>query len=578
MLLANIPHPITITEEMLVNRTFTFRSETADATISETFLLSATGLIAGYSHPNERTWDIRDNCLRIIDQHGNATCHLHIRPSELGIFELAGHFRDPSNGYQETHVVHTLQDMGSDYHLKIQSFDLFDTLVARRCFEPLAVFRNVEEKSGVLHFAARRHAVEMSMFGRQAYGLEEIYALLIAERLITEHQAQVLKAMELEEEWEMLFPIAEIISHVKPDDIIISDMYLPREFIERVLREKCGLDNKLYLSNYGKHHRTIWPEIKDTHSIRAHFGDNWHADVVGASEAGIQPMFVSISKWNQSEEILRACGLEPYAHALRELRLETFHDDLPTLKAIQAQVAINLPLLLLGSFWINQTAKEFGADKILACARDSNLWNGILSSKHLARYGMPITHYTSISRFACLAPSPDYEAYFLSHLGRKNLLIDVVGTGRSLTTLIDRLQLSHRIQPCVLVADQNTPAVLPNTKFLLAKEFTTHRLALEMLNTSSDGSTIGAMSDGARLQILKQPVEYSASFIEIMRECRIVSDRFIAILDKLPALQNLPQMDVIRSSANAIADQLPPQLFNLQAVISEFNDNIRVSS
>jgi hypothetical protein len=578
MLLANIPHPITITEEMLVNRTFTFRSETADATISETFLLSATGLIAGYSHPNERTWDIRDNCLRIIDQHGNATCHLHIRPSELGIFELAGHFRDPSNGYQETHVVHTLQDMGSDYHLKIQSFDLFDTLVARRCFEPLAVFRNVEEKSGVLHFAARRHAVEMSMFGRQAYGLEEIYALLIAERLITEHQAQVLKAMELEEEWEMLFPIAEIISHVKPDDIIISDMYLPREFIERVLREKCGLDNKLYLSNYGKHHRTIWPEIKDTHSIRAHFGDNWHADVVGASEAGIQPMFVSISKWNQSEEILRACGLEPYAHALRELRLETFHDDLPTLKAIQAQVAINLPLLLLGSFWINQTAKEFGADKILACARDSNFWNDILSSKHLARYGMPITHYTSISRFACLAPSPDYEAYFLSHLGRKNLLIDVVGTGRSLTTLIDRLQLSHRIQPCVLVADQNTSAVLPNTKFLLAKEFTTHRLALEMLNTSSDGSTIGAMSDGARLQILKQPVEYSASFIEIMRECRIVSDRFIAILDKLPALQNLPQMDVIRSSANAIADQLPPQLFNLQAVISEFNDNIRVSS
>jgi hypothetical protein len=240
-------------------------------------------------------------------------------------------------------------------------------------------------------------------------------------------------------------------------------------------------------------------------------------------------------------------------------------------------VSVNLPLLLLGSFWINQTAKEFGADKILACARDSNLWNDILSSKHFARYSMPLTHYTSISRLACHDPSPDYEAYFQSHLGKKNLLIDVVGTGRSLTTLIDRLQLSHRIQPCVLVADQQTPSVLPNTKFLLAKEFTTHRLALEMLNTSSEGSTTGAMTDGARLQVLKQPVEYSERFIETMRVCRSVSAKFISILDKLPAQQNLPQMDLIRGSANAIADQLPAHLHNLQAVLSEFNDNIRLS-
>ncbi|RYE61714.1 MAG: hypothetical protein EOO82_01310, partial [Oxalobacteraceae bacterium] len=339
-----------VTADWLTSRTFTFRTEPVAGTISETFTFHRNGFIVGYSHDNERFWDIDGDAVRILDQYGNATCTLKRRASVQGKIELAGPFCNPAAEYEPTAVFHVLEENDSDYHARIQSFDLFDTLVARRCYEPLAVFRSLEVKSGIANFAERRHAVEMSIFGRRAYGIDDIYDLLVAEAFLTRKQANVIRLMELEEEWANLFPIAELVANVNPNDIIISDMYLPRTFVQRVLKEKCGLDNTLYLTNYGKHLRQIWPHILAKYTVRSHFGDNLHADIVGPSQFGIQPMFVTISKWNKAEEILHAAGLADYAHALRETRLQTFHRNPQIANVLKAQVTVNIPLMLLSSF------------------------------------------------------------------------------------------------------------------------------------------------------------------------------------------------------------------------------------
>ena len=63
----------------------------------------------------------------------------------------------------------------------VDSFDVFDTLIARRCIDPLLVFEAVEAATGVAGFAAARRAVELAISG-PGTTLAEIHAG-VAERL-----------------------------------------------------------------------------------------------------------------------------------------------------------------------------------------------------------------------------------------------------------------------------------------------------------------------------------------------------------------------------------------------------------
>lgn len=563
-----------ITVEWLTSRTFTFRAEPTGVTISEKFTFHRNGFIVGCAHPNESFWDTDGQHVRILDQNGMATCELELKPLGNDQIQLAGFFRSPRADYELTEITHILEENGSDYHAQIQSFDLFDTLVARRHPDPLEVFRAVEARSGVAGFAARRHTVEMGIFGRRTYGLQDIYDLLVDEAFLTARQAKVLQTMELEEEWNTLFPIGEVVARVNPDDIIISDMYLPRPFVERVLKEKCGLDNKLYLSNYGKHQRLIWPSIIETYKLRTHFGDNLHADVVGASTFGIQPTFVSISKWDRTEEILHATGLSAYAHAVRETRLKTFNRNPKILNALKAQVSINIPLMILGAFWVKLCADHFSADKILTASRDCNLWDRLLSSKHFARCGMPTTEYIQISRALCYEASEEYEAYFRTRLGGRNLLVDVVGTGKSLAHFVESLNLQDRVRPCILVAD---PYAVPEgavIEALLQKNFPHYRIFLEGLNASLDGSAVTAIPESNGTRILTQPNEFDTFMRAIIVELRSTFERFLPSLDSFAPPNELPSLAALQVAADEIIEMIPAQGMKLATLYYQQGNNL----
>ncbi|MGF9695142.1 hypothetical protein AAIH46_20145 [Rhizobium sp. 0TCS1.26] len=562
------------TREWLTSRTFDFVIEPHDITVSRTFLFHASGSVAGYSHPNERFWDIDGETVRILDHNGRPTCVMKTRLAEGGRLQLAGTYCGPLPNEGDPRSTHVLRENASDDHGKIQSFDLFDTLVARRCYDPLEVFRAVEVKSGVAGFAERRHLVEMSIFGRQDYGLDDIYASLVAEGLVTEATAGMLCMMELEEEWDTLFPIQEVVAFVNPGDIIISDMYLPYEFVQRILKEKCGLENELYLSNYGKHQRKIWPDVMAKHAIRCHYGDNLHADVVGASEVGIQPMYVSISKWSATETILHQAGLSAYAHAVRRLRLGIHHREPQIANALKAQASINIPLMILGSLWIRQLAATFEADRILTCARDCNLWHEMLVSSHFARTGMPHARYLKISRTLCHDGREEFEAYLRSNMGERNLLVDMVGTGQSLNSLVDRLDLRGRLRPCILVADPvaaRNPAALD---FLLLKDFMGYRLFIEALNASLDGSAAAAVFDHQGLRIVTQPNEFGPLMQRIITLSRNLFGEFLVDLDGVLPPKEMPSIDTLQAAAEGIVAQLPEQVMKLQPIWSEQGKNL----
>ena len=565
----------TLTAQWLTSRTFRFRAEPRGEVLSENFVFHPNGFIVGYRHPNETYWDLDGETVNVRDANGAVTCSLRASVLADGRACLTGAFVVPFRPTVASGVTHVMEEVESDYHARIQSFDLFDTLVARRCFAPLEIFAAVERKSGVAGFAHHRHALEMATFGRSAYGIGDIYQLLVSQNVLSQRQAEVLQLMELEEEWENLFPICEIIALVNPSDIIISDMYLPEAFVQRIVREKCHLSNKIYLSNYGKHSGAIWPHILENYRHREHFGDNAYADVVSPARCGVAARLVTASKWSEAEEVLNNVGLRPYAHALREARLRTHSEQALIRGAQAAQYAVNIPLLTIASLWLASLARASNADALLMCSRDCNLWTRLFNSEQVARLGAPAARYVQISRKLCYSQSPAYDAYFLQRVGQRTLLVDVVGTGRSLVYLLNRLGAAGRVRPCVLVADpvvgvENSAAY----ETFLTKPFHPYRLALESLNASVDGSAVGSRLADGLVAIEKSDNEFSPEArrtIAAMREAFLF---FLAVLKDAPAVRARPPADALRSAGDAIVELIPKYIAMFVSLAEEQRRNL----
>lgn len=161
------------------------------------------------------------------------------------------------------------------------SWDCFDTLVTRVRLDPLTVFDWMGEKYGLADFTRRRKAAE----SRAPETLFSIYEELAKDYQWTEEEKAFYKRAEIQAEIDQCVPIEENLRQVKDGDLIVSDMYLPREVIEGILR-KNGLNKavSIYVSTGGKSSGTIWKSLP---SIDLHVGDNLHSDVNSPKAFGI---------------------------------------------------------------------------------------------------------------------------------------------------------------------------------------------------------------------------------------------------------------------------------------------------
>ncbi|MCM1294202.1 MAG: HAD-IA family hydrolase [Muribaculaceae bacterium] len=181
---------------------------------------------------------------------------------------------------------------------EIISFDIFDTLLFRPYVRPIDLFLHMEKVFNKPFFMnarihAEKHARDKST--REDITLDEIYAEL-------DSQFQDMKQRELDWEYMVLTPNMEMKSvwdfakqHGKKI-IVTSDMYLPTEFIKRVLQKNgFGDYDKLYVSgDVGKTKSTgtLFEYIIKELNIRAdkilHIGDNKKSDYQNPRRHGIK--------------------------------------------------------------------------------------------------------------------------------------------------------------------------------------------------------------------------------------------------------------------------------------------------
>ena len=285
----------------------------------------------------------------------------------------------------------------------MNSWDCFDTLIARKFITPESIFEEVGKRIDDPTFVQRRKLAEKNTTIK-TYG--NIYKNL----------SDVDSSIELDVEFEHVIPISKNIRQVENGDYVVSDMYLPKEFILKLLK-KCGLTKKINLivTPSGKKEGTVWNYVSN---IDNHFGDNKKTDVRSPRKKGINGIHVTDSQLNEIEKIVYESN-KNLASLMRTIRLSSPYDDEHRNKIWIDQANLNVPILILGSLALpnNKT--------ICFNYRDCIYWRQI----YTALFNKKSTVLHS-SRKYYLFPTQEYKEYVASTL-RDEVLVDLKGSGKS---------------------------------------------------------------------------------------------------------------------------------------------------
>lgn len=271
---------------------------------------------------------------------------------------------------------------------KVVSFDIFDTLLTRPYIKPTDLFLHIEEMSGLTGF--REHRIEAEKIARRRHKEQaDVTFDQIYEEVSTKYKH--LKTEELRYEKELLSPkkdTLEIYNEAVRQGktiIAISDMYLPQDFLESVLKEKGYTQiSRVFVSNeegcckgdgllFEKVLKTLGIESRDI----VHIGDNYDADKKMPERLGIRaycrptdvqtmfdnPAMAKFKSFVQNSPCLASSVLTGIfaRHHAKEMLLSPF---------TELGYYLGGPLAVGYCMHIHKVAKERGNDAILFVSRD----------------------------------------------------------------------------------------------------------------------------------------------------------------------------------------------------------------
>ncbi len=285
--------------------------------------------------------------------------------------------------------------------IKLVSFDVFDTVITRKCGPPEAVFRATGGKLrdlGLLTLSPR--AFEQARTGAERRArqhrapreitLAEIYAELNRLWFFPEKSLLEMMNCELQTEHENLYAIPRARSLVAQARragkrvVFISDMYLPQEFIREILLEldlmKDG--DGIYVSSQrgvskagGGLFRVVLEQEKLTGEEVLHLGDSFHSDVRRAGEQGIGARQITHGSLNRFETAMARseADVSDEAGALAGLaRRARLSMDETGARPVASRLGASLagPLLTAYTEWVLRSALKCRLRRLYFLARD----------------------------------------------------------------------------------------------------------------------------------------------------------------------------------------------------------------
>lgn len=305
---------------------------------------------------------------------------------------------------------------------KIYSFDLFDTLVCRSVKQPKDVFKLVENFGDIKYrsvllscigFAKLRvisEVISRKLSDKEEVTLEEIYKVL---SIFIKNSEQVLLS-EISCEISVIFKIeknTEILKRLLRENkkcCITSDMYLPKAIIEKIVKDKVGVDDiDIFISSdimKTKHTGSLYNFIKKYYDVEyediIHYGDNDYSDIYIAKNLGISTVLVEkTDKKSKSKNIFRI--LKPIGS---NKNYDVFYE---------LGFCIAGPCVWVTSKWLAENLEKEGIESIFFGARDGYLFNICFNKISNIK-----NQYFRISRRALFLPS------FAVNTSHTNLLFE----------------------------------------------------------------------------------------------------------------------------------------------------------
>lgn len=180
---------------------------------------------------------------------------------------------------------------------QVISFDIFDTLLLRPYKNPDDLFRYIENEFGIIGFYKARKEAESVFYAQNGYkkeaNIDDIYSVIPQYIDIKEKELELeLSGLSINKEMKEVFDYA-----INKNKIVIisSDMYLPYDFIKKILEKNEITEyKKLYLSNHinkrkdrGDMYDYIIKDLNVDANKILHIGDNKLSDCKEAKKHNI---------------------------------------------------------------------------------------------------------------------------------------------------------------------------------------------------------------------------------------------------------------------------------------------------
>lgn len=214
---------------------------------------------------------------------------------------------------------------------EVISFDIFDTLIMRKCLEPTVIFEMMENRQNqekLADFKQIRMDTEKFCYRNKTkfYYLSDIYEEIKKQYSLSDFEMEKQMKLELALEWANVMPRKEMVSifdYAKKQGkevVLTSDMYLNVSQMEKLLKY-CGIDgyDKIFLSceqKGSKYLGTLWEKIQKQYQDKTilHIGDNTLSDGDNAEKNGIDTFLIK-----SANDLLKSTGLNDIKKEVKTL-------------------------------------------------------------------------------------------------------------------------------------------------------------------------------------------------------------------------------------------------------------------
>lgn len=351
------------------------------------------------------------------------------------------------------------------------SFDIFDTLILRPFSKPSDLFMLIGSKLNKMEFCKIRSDAEK--LAREKANLEKgnrevtIYDIykIIEERTGIPAKKGVQTEFEVELTYCFANPYMKRVFRLLKEQgkkiIIVSDMYFPREMMEKLLANVgyVGYDN-LYVScdySCSKSTESLYKYVKRDYTGKkiVHIGDNYHSDIRCAEKAEIETRYYK--NVHEIGEPYRADGMSELIGSAYAGVVNTYlHNGIKKYSPYYEYGFIYGGFYIFGFCnWMYQKAKKERMDKIIFLSRDGAIYQKIFNmffndvpNEYFLWSRIANTKYTLLKNrddflkrlvfYRAMSPVPSSIASLFNALSLKELEKFLPDYNLSLDTLIVR--------------------------------------------------------------------------------------------------------------------------------------------